>query len=172
MGADTIETINAIIKQLELLPHPEGGFYKESHRSDLTIAKECLPEGYSGMRNVSTAIYFLLTSDNFSAFHKIHQDEVWHFYKGSPISLHVITKNGVYENHIIGPELELGQVPQHVVQGGDWFASEVSTEDSYSLAGCTVSPGFDFADFEMAQRDDLIKQFPQFENIISRLCRA
>ena len=166
-----MDTIATIIKQLGLLPHPEGGFYKDSHRSNLTIAEGCLPEGYSGSRNVSTAIYFLLTSGNFSAFHRIRQDEVWHFYKGAPISLHVITKNGIYENHIIGPELALGQVPQYVVQGGDWFASEVSQKDSYSLAGCTVSPGFDFADFEMAQKDDLMNQFPDFKRIISRLCR-
>ena len=166
-----MDTINTIIKQLELLPHPEGGFYKESHRSHLTIDKECLPEGYSGSRNVSTAIYFLLTSDNFSAFHRIRQDEVWHFYKGSPISLHVITKNGDYENHIIGSELDSGQVPQHVVKGGDWFASEVLVKDSYALAGCTVSPGFDFADFEMAKRHDLIKEYPDFKDIIARLGR-
>ena len=166
-----MDTINNIIKHLELLPHPEGGFYKESYRSELTIGEEVLPEEYQGDRNVSTAIYFLLTSDNFSAFHRIHQDEAWHFYKGSPISLHVITKNGVYENHIIGSELELGQVPQYVVKGGDWFASEVSVKNSYSLAGCTVSPGFDFADFEMAKRADLIKEFPDHKDIISRLSR-
>ena len=166
-----MDTIETIINQLELLPHPEGGFYKESHRSHLTIAKQCLPNGYSGSRNVSTAIYFLLTSDNFSAFHRIRQDEVWHFYKGSPITLHVITKNGAYEQHIIGPELTLGQVPQYVVKGGDWFASEVSVKDSYALAGCTVSPGFDFADFEMAKRADLTKEFPDFKDIIKRLCR-
>ena len=166
-----MDTIKNIVKHLELLPHPEGGFYKESYRSSLTIGEEVLPEGYQGNRNVSTAIYFLLTSDNFSAFHRIRQDEAWHFYKGSPISLHVITKNGVYEKHIIGSELELGQVPQYVVKGGDWFASEVSEPDSYALAGCTVSPGFDFADFEMADRQELSQKYPDHQHIIKRLTR-
>lgn len=166
-----MDVIENIIKQLELLPHPEGGFYKESYRSPLILGKEAVLKGYAGDRNVSTAIYFLLSSDNFSAFHRIRQDEVWHYYKGSPITLHVITKNGGYEHHLIGPEISQGQVPQHVVEGGDWFASEVSEKDSYSLAGCTVSPGFDFADFEMAKRDDLINEFPEYKEIITRLCR-
>jgi predicted cupin superfamily sugar epimerase len=166
-----LNTIENIIKKLGLLPHPEGGYFKETYRSDIRIPLEALPERFKGNRNCCTAIYFLLTSDNFSAFHKIKQDEIWHFYGGSPISLHLITKTGNYEKHLIGPDLEKGEMPQCVVKGGDWFASEVETPDSYGLAGCTVSPGFDFEDFEMADRQDLIDRYPDQKQIITQLTR-
>lgn len=163
--------IRDIIERLELLPHPEGGYFKETYRSDISIDKQALPSPFKSNRNFCTAIYFLLTSDNFSAFHKIKQDEIWHFYGGSPISLHIITKEGYYAKHLIGPNLENGEVPQFVVKGGDWFASEVETPDSFGLAGCTVSPGFDFEDFEMAKRQDLINRYPEMREVITRLTR-
>ena len=166
-----MKTIDSIIKRLDLLPHPEGGYYRETFRSETVISKISLPEGYQGDRNACTAIYFLLTSRNFSAFHKIKQDEIWHFYSGSPISLHILTQEGSYEKHLIGSDLERGEVPQFAVKGGDWFASEVSDSDSYALAGCTVSPGFDFADFEMADRQELLQTYPDHQQIINRLTR-
>lgn len=107
--------IQTIIKQLNLQPHPEGGYFKETYRSQGSISKENLTLEFSGDRNYSTAIYFMLTSDTFSAFHKINQDEFWHFYKGSPIKLHMISPEGMYTNVWIGNNFEKGEVPQFVV---------------------------------------------------------
>lgn len=163
--------IDTLIHKLQLLPHPEGGYFKETYRSSESLMKSALPQGYKGDRNLSTCIYFLLTSANFSAFHRIKQDEIWHFYMGSPISLHIINQQGVYLKQMIGSNLEAGEVPQFVVHGGDWFASEVEEPNSYALAGCTVSPGFDFEDFEMADRYKLLLKYPDFEAVIRRLTR-
>jgi predicted cupin superfamily sugar epimerase len=113
----------------------------------------------------------LLTSNEFSAFHRIKQDEIWHFYDGSPIRLHVISPSGEYSKHRIGRELALGETPQLVVPAGCWFAAEVVNESAFSLVGCTVSPGFDFRDFEMRSRPELISMFPEHEKIISKLTR-
>jgi len=161
--------IERIVNTLDLKPHPEGGFYKETYRSQGEINLDALGEQYSGKRNYSTCIYFMLTSGNFSAFHRIKQDEIWHFYKGSPISLHTISKEGNYQNLKIGNNLDKGEVPQYVVPGGDWFAAEVEEKDSYALVGCTVSPGFDFDDFELTPREELLSKFPQHQDIIKRL---
>ena len=166
-----MKNIDNIIKQLGLLPHPEGGYFRETYRSDMSVEKHALPSRFKSSRNFCTAIYFLLTSDNFSAFHKIKQDEIWHFYGGTPISLHIITKEGFYEKHLIGSDLDNGEVPQVVVKGGDWFASEIEASDSFGLAGCTVSPGFDFEDFEMADRQDLMERYPDHEEVITKLTR-
>lgn len=166
-----MKSINEIVKQLDLEAHPEGGFFKETYRSTGEVDTSSLPENYQSNRNYSTCIYFLLTSENFSAFHRIKQDEIWHFYKGSPISLHIISREGNYEKHMIGSNLERGEVPQFVVRGGDWFASEVETPERYALAGCTVSPGFDFEDFDLAKRDKMLFDYPEFGEVINRLTR-
>ena len=160
-----------IVQYLGLKPHPEGGFYKETYRSEGLISNDDLNSRYKGKRNYATCIYFLLSSDNFSAFHRIKQDEIWHFYKGSPISLHIINSQGHYQKIMIGSNIERGEIPQFVVKGGDWFASEVADSNSYALAGCTVSPGFDFVDFEMAEKQELIQKYPDYQQIINKLTR-
>lgn len=161
-----------IVQLLKLQPHPEGGFFKETYRSEGIIQPESLESDYKGNRNYSTCIYYLLTSDVFSAFHRIRQDEIWHFYQGSPIELHMITPSGEYSKNLIGNDIEKGQVPQFVVHGGNWFAASVMQKDDYSLAGCTVAPGFDFQDFEMAKYDELIRCFPQHLQIIKKFTRT
>lgn len=161
-----------IADTLNMLPHPEGGFYKETYRSDGIISENDLDNGISGKRNYATAIYFLLTSDTFSAFHRIKQDEMWHFYKGSPLRLHIISKKGDYSNITIGNDLDKGEIPQFTVNAGDWFAAEVINKNHYSLTGCTVSPGFDFRDFELPKRDKLISLFPEHSEIITKLTRV
>ena len=163
--------IKTIINHLDLLPHPEGGFFKESYRSPDMIPKNVIVGDFSGDRNYSTGIYFLLTADNFSAFHRIKQDEMWHFYEGSPLLVHMIAPNGLYQMQKIGLNFELGELPQFVVPKGVWFASEVEVSGDYSLVACTVSPGFDFQDFELAKRELLTKKFPQHTKIIKRLTR-
>jgi len=156
-----------IIEVLDLLPHPEGGFFRETYRNKGVVGVDGLSADYSGNRNYSTCIYFLLTSDGFSAFHRIKQDEIWHFYDGSPLTLYLISPEGDYSTVIIGRELENGQVPQFVVPGGYWFGATV--ENEYSLVGCTVSPGFDFMDFELAKREELMSVYPEHSEVIKRL---
>ena len=163
--------INELVQKLDLLPHPEGGFYKETYRSDGIIPTSELSKEFSGPRNYCTAIYFLLTEGNFSAFHKINQDEIWHFYEGDPLRVHMITSEGSYSFQDIGLNLDVGQIPQFTVLAGLWFASEVAENGNYSLVGCTVSPGFDFDDFELPSRSKMIELFPEHEEIISRLTR-
>lgn len=159
-----------IISRLDLKPHPEGGYYRETYRSNGEILD--LPPYFEGSRNYSTAIYFLLTGDNFSAFHRIRQDEMWHFYLGAPIELIEISSEGKVTTTHIGNDLEKDQQLQHLVPGGSWFASRLLPgAGDYALAGCTVSPGFDFRDFEMAKRADLIQLFPDHGELITVLTR-
>ncbi|WP_109831945.1 cupin domain-containing protein [Reichenbachiella versicolor] len=163
--------INEIVKTLDLLPHPEGGFYKETYRSSGIINPADLPDTITEERNYSTCIYFLLTSENFSAFHKINQDEIWHHYKGGRLTLHMISPEGVYSFVHIGKFISDGEVPQFVVPAGYYFAAEIPEKDSYALCGCTVSPGFDFRDFSMPTRDNMLKLYPEHQDIIARLSR-
>lgn len=160
-----------LIELLNLKPHPEGGFYKETYRSEGGIPKDVLPSEYSGNRSYATGIYFMLTADTFSAFHKINQDEMWHFYDGSPIELHMISENGVYSCVHIGRDIENGEHLQYVVPGGVWFASRVKDNAEYALLGCTVAPGFDFDDFTLPNASEMTKLFPQHSEIIGELTR-
>jgi predicted cupin superfamily sugar epimerase len=166
-----MDRVQEIIEKLQLLPHPEGGYYRETYRSAGTVPKEILGDSYSGDRNYATGIYFLITGGNFSAFHKIRQDEMWHFYDGTAMNLHMISSEGNYTTVKIGNNLAEGEIPQFTVQGGCWFASEVAADDGFSLMGCTVAPGFDFDDFELPSRSELIKLFPQHKEIITKLTR-
>ena len=163
--------LEALIAKLELLPHPEGGWYKESYRSSEFISKEGLPERFSSARNYATGIYFLLAGKNFSAFHRIKSDEIWHFYAGCTLNVYVINLDGSLDIIKVGSDLDKGEVFQAVVKAGFWFASRCAEEDNYSLVGCTVSPGFDFADFEMAKREELIQQYQEHQEIIRELTR-
>lgn len=159
------------IEKLRLKAHPEGGYYRETYRSAEMIYQEHLPRRFSGDRNFSTAIYFLMKQGHFSAFHRIQADEMWHFYAGDPMHLYIIFPNGSLDHYLIGDDLEKGQTFQAVVKGGCWFASEPAEDSAYSLVGCTVAPGFEFEDFEMAKADDLIRQFPTHAALIKRLTR-
>jgi len=159
------------IEKLRLAPHPEGGFFRQTYRSEVVIAREALPKGFAGARAVSTAIYFLLEGKNFSAFHRLRSDEVWHFYAGEPLLVHVIDAEGEYSQLRLGSDPDAGQVFQAVVRAGCWFASHVAGWNSFALVGCTVAPGFDFADFEMGKRAELTARYPQHRELIERLTR-
>ena len=161
--------IDQIIEKLELIEHPEGGYYKENYRSLGEINVDSLWTEANEPRNYSTGIYFLLKEHQFSAFHKIKQDEMWHHYLGSTLLLHIIDPKGNYKSIKIGKRLSEGEQLQYVVPANYWFASEVLKKDSFVLCGCTVSPGFDFKDFEMPARDILIKMFPKHRTIITNL---
>lgn len=150
------------IKKLDLEPHPEGGYYKETYRSDVSSSFD----GFDGFRNASTAIYFMLMKGNFSAYHRIRSDEMWHFYDGDPVSIFVLDKEGMLKEIKLGLDTERGEFPQALIEAGSWFASTVVAGGDYSLVGCTVSPGFDFQDFEIANREELLNSFPQHRNSI------
>ena len=158
------------IEKLKLEPHPEGGYFRQTYKSDLVIVREAL-SGFTGARAASTAIYFLLEGKNFSAFHRLRSDELWHFYAGSPLAVHVIEPAGSYSSILLGSDPEAGQTFQAVVRAGCWFASHVADWKSWALVGCTVAPGFEFADFEMAGREELSAKYPQHEEMIRRLTR-
>ena len=162
--------VEELVARLELARHPEGGWYRESYRSGEIIQAAALPDRFTGDRSVCTAIYFLLESGDMSALHRIKSDEVWHFYAGESLTVHVITPQGAYYPLNIGSNIAAGETFQCVVTAGCWFGAEVS-QDGYSLVGCTVAPGFDFADFEMGKREELLKQFPAQTDIIRRLTK-
>src|SRR5687768_2706913 len=163
-------TARHYIKYLQLLPHPEGGYYKESYRPSGILSASCLPS-FGGNRSFSTAIYFLLEQGDFSAFHRIKSDECWHFYEGGTLLIHVLQQNGEYICKRLGKNLEDGETLQFVVPAGAWFASEPAIGTSFTLVGCTVAPGFDFEDFEMAKKENLVQEFPEHTSLIKRLCR-
>jgi predicted cupin superfamily sugar epimerase len=160
------------INKLNLIAHPEGGYYRETYRSGLSIPREGLPPQFTGPRLVSTAIYFLLDGENFSAFHRLRSDELWHFYAGGPITIHVIEPDGGYSAIQLGSDPEAGVVLQAAVKAGHWFASHVRDPGSFALAGCTVAPGFDFADFELGKRAELVGLYPQHRLLIERFTRT
>ncbi len=168
---ENIPQLKEIISKLDLTPHPEGGFFKETYRSEGFIKRDSLSEVYSGERNYSTCIYFVITSESFSAWHKIHQEEFWHFYLGSSITIHLISPEGEYSTVVLGNDIVNGEVPQYVVKGEWWFAVTVNKEKNYALTGCTVAPGFDFDDFILPSRKELIDIFPHLSKEITQLTR-
>lgn len=166
-----MDTVKQLIEQYNLQPHPEGGWYKETYRSSEQVTRAALPARFTGSRPLSTAIYFLLEQGNFSAFHKIKSDECWHFYAGDPLQVYVIQKNGSLDIITLGNNAGKRQLFQYVMPAECWFASRPAPESSFCFVGCTVSPGFDFADFEMAKAAILSVAYPQHEKIIKQLCR-
>ena len=151
-----------IINKLEMLPHPEGGYYKETYRSEeQTINKE------GNKRNTSTAIYFLLENNNISRFHRIKSDELWFFHHGNAIEI-VSIKNNKLFSITLGNDSDNGEVPQAVIPANVWFASSVKDGSGFGLVSCTVAPGFDFADFEMAKQDELLQEYPMLESVIKK----
>ena len=165
-----IHDANYWIGHLQLAPHPEGGFYRQTYRADLAI--DGLPPQFSGSRPASTAIYFLLEGEDFSAFHRLRSDELWHFYAGRRLSVHVISPEGAYSEIFLGTNPDAGESFQAVVKAGNWFGSRVADRESFALVGCTVAPGFDFADFELANREKLMKAHPAHAGLIGELTRV
>jgi predicted cupin superfamily sugar epimerase len=165
-GVGVIMTAEHWIETLGLVPHPEGGWYREVYRSHELIAEDALPERFGGPRVFSTAIYFLLTAGEVSRLHRIRQDELWHFYDGDPLRLHRLDRVGDHHEQLVGRSAEAP--PFAVVPAGDYFGAEVCGE-GFSLVGCTVAPGFDFQDFEMPSRDELYQEFSQHAELIQRL---
>lgn len=157
------------IKHLQLTPHIEGGWFSEVYRSALILNKEDLPPAFGNKRNACTHIYFLLEKNGFSAFHRIRSDELWHFYSGDPLTIYEIDETGRMTEHLLGNDPAQGQSLFCVIKAGNWFGSRVASGGEYGLAGCTVAPGFDFNDFEMAGKEDLLKNYPLYADLIRQL---
>lgn len=138
------------IHKLQLIPHPEGGYFKENYRS-LDVIQQS--KGFQSLRNISTAIYYLLEKGDFSCFHRIQSDELWHHYEGGAVHIYYVKGDKIITLKL-GKDLSKGQLPMHVVPKNTWFASEPANGTDYALMACTVAPGFDFADFEMANKSD------------------
>lgn len=159
------------IDRLGLQSHPEGGYFRESYRSADLLDAGILGGRHGGPRPASTAIYFLLTGEAFSSLHRLRSDEVWHYHAGSALTVHVIDPAGAYRAHRVGLDLDAGERPQAVVPAGCWFGATVDEPGGYALVGCTVAPGFDFADFELADRAELTGRHPEHAGLIARLTR-
>lgn len=156
------------IEKLQLKPHPEGGYYCETYRSEEKLSPSALPDRYEGERCWSTAIYFLIDGGQKSTFHKLKSDEIWHYYDGSSVRVYLIDEKGKLQVKFLGQNIDEGENFQVVIRSGLWFAAEVIDKDSFSLYGCTVSPGFEFQDFQLGKRSQLTKEFPHLTELIIR----
>lgn len=165
-----IKTAGFWIEKLQLLKHPEGGWFKEIYRSDEVIPASALPTGFSGSRSISTSIYYLLEGEDFSSFHRIKSDELWHYYTGTSAIEIISIEEAKIRKQILGDKPHENQWFQVVVPKDTWFAARLINQNGYALAGCTVSPGFHYDDFEMANQK-LIGQFPELEKDILDLIR-
>ena len=157
------------IEKLHLSRHPEGGYFRQTFHSKESLGKEHLPERFRGARVFSTAIYYLLPGNEVSRFHRLKADEVWHFHAGSALTLYVIDQSGSLTQRKLGGDPERGETFQVAIEAGCWFGALVDDPQSYSLVGCTVSPGFDYDDFELADRESLSESYPEHRWIIAKL---
>ena len=167
-------TAEEVKKLLGLVPHPrEGGWYVRTYEAKEMVAAGAFEDGrYGGPRRTGTAIYYLLEPGSFSEMHRLRSDEVFHFYAGDAVEMLQLAENGVGRRVMIGNDLARGQRPQVVVERGVWQGARMAGEGRWALLGCTVSPGFEFEDYESAQREQLIAGWPEFEEEISSLTRG
>ncbi|MGE7876664.1 cupin domain-containing protein [Peribacillus muralis] len=152
-----------------LLPHPEGGYYKRTFESEERTSDLELTVNYEDRRKLYTSIYFLLTSKDVSHLHRLKSDELLYYHGGSPLTIHIIHETGDYEEIKLGMNLDNGEVLQALVSKNSIFGSSVMEEDTYSLVGCMVSPGFEFEDFELFTQADLLVKYPQYKDLIMKL---
>lgn len=162
-------TAAQLIEYLGLRRHPEGGWFRETYRSDDLVPADTFPGRFAGPRPCSTSIYFLLERGDVSALHRIRSDELWHFHAGTGLTIHSFGEDGAHAAHRLGTDIAAGESFQAVMPAGLWFGAEVSGPGDYVLVGCTVSPGFDFAEFEMGGREALYELYPAHHAIIERL---
>ena len=162
-------TADELIRIHDLRPHPEGGYFRETYRSEESIPGACLPPRYGGDRHYSTAIHYLLPSGATSRLHRLASDEIWHFYLGGPLTIVELRPDRSTEHVILGPDLHNGQRVQHVVKAGTWFGAYPNRGTEYCFVGCTVAPGFSFRDFQVARRRDLVEQFSREAKVIAKL---
>jgi len=164
--------VDQLIALLNLKPHPEGGFFVETYRSSETVSEKVSASRYKGDRSFGTAIYYLLTSETFSAMHRLQSDEIFHFYLGDPVEMLQLRPDGSGRVVILGSDILNGMQPQVVVPRGVWQGTRLLKNGKFALLGATVSPGFEFADYESGRRDELVKSYPKFRELIIALSKA
>jgi predicted cupin superfamily sugar epimerase len=165
-----VSTAREIVERYELLPHPEGGYYREVYRAkDLVLRASALgTRSYSA----STSILYLLEGRQFSALHRISSDELWHFYEGNRLRVVTFDAEGNREDLLLGRDMSVGERYQAMVPAGRWFGATLDVTEGFCLVGCTVAPGFEFSEFELGQRDQLLAAFPRHRDVIESLTRA
>jgi len=162
---DVSQVVDRLVRDFKLQPHPEGGFYRETYRAAQNV--RTAPNQH---RSASTSIYYLLEGRAYSAWHRIASDEIWHFYAGMPLHVHVLDDERGLFTHTLGNPLQFpGTLFQAVVPAGCWFAAELAGPDAYAFVGCTVAPGFEFSEFELADPADLQRRHPEHSALIKRL---
>ena len=162
-------TADDVVRMLDLQPHPiEGGFFRETYQSAATLPAAVLPD-HRGPRRLSTAIYYLLKPGHVSELHVLPGHEVFHFYLGSPVRMLQLWPDGTGKEVILGPDLAAGQLPQVVVPGGVWQGTHLLADTGFALLGCTMAPGFDYADYTGGSRAELTARWPAFAELIARL---
>jgi predicted cupin superfamily sugar epimerase len=166
-------TAAEVIRLLELVPLPvEGGYFRETWRSPESLDAAVLPPRFPASRSLATSIFYLLTSDTFSALHRLRSDEIFHFYLGDPVEMLQLFSDGAARRRILGPDLAGGQSPQVVVPHGTWQGSRLLEGGAFALLGTTVSPGFDYGDYETGELESLVREYPDEADAIRRLIRA
>lgn len=150
-----------LITQYNLQVHPEGGYYKETYRSPDTITLE-----NGKLRNTSTAIFYMLSDNDRSHFHKIGSDEIWFYHEGKTLNIFIIHKDSSLVVEKLGNNVSAGEKLQVVVPANTWFAASVDEFNGYCLVSCVVAPGFDFEDFILADKADLLKSYPEHKSFI------
>lgn len=165
-----MKTIEYWKKHLDLKPHPEGGFYHEPHRNTFKVDKEKLPGNYSSDPDLVTTCHFLLPKGDVSLFHRIPSNEIWHHLGGESLVVVELTEEGLKETRL-GPNVDEGEKLEYVVPGGVWFGAFIPDDSSYALVNCICAPAFDFADFEIATRDQLLAKFPNHKEVIEKLTK-
>ena len=158
-----MQSIEQLIEQMQLQPHPEGGFYRSTLRADEMLTLE------RGERPLYTSIYFLLRSQDISHLHRLQSDEIWYYHGGSALTIHMIHPDGTYEAKKLGLNIEAGEQPQIVVKKNAIFGSSVDAENTFGLVGCMVAPGFDFVDFELFTQQELLAKYPQHATVIKKM---
>ncbi len=160
------------IEKLNLAEHPEGGYFAPAFRASEQIGMEGLPDRFAGHRAIISTMYYLLENNGFSAFHRLKPFEIWHFYEGNPLTIYIIEPDGTLIERRLGPDFENGESYQVAVEPGVWFAAQSRGPAEFTLVGCTVAPGFEYQDMEIAARAELLAQFPEHRDIIKKLTRA
>ena len=157
------------IARLKLQPHPEGGYYRETYRSPQSLPATVLPAGLDGQRSLATAVLFLLPGEDVSRLHRLRTDEIWCYHAGSSLTLHQFAPTGLYSRLRLGVDATGGACPQVVIPADCWFGAIVDDREAFTLVSCCLAPGFEFADFELAERQALASAWPEHAELIGRL---
>ena len=159
-----------VIERLNLLPHPEGGYYRRNWQSQLQAeAKDATGKSVHPIRSIGSSILYLLPSNEVCAWHRVACDEMWHYYNGSGLKMYLLNSFTGLSEHSLGMDIEKGQLPQLIIPRNTWFCGEVLDNEAYSFCGCTLWPSFSYADFELAEQHKLLDEFPAHKELINRI---